>query len=100
MKYLVEAHPSMEAGNRIDSKEGGPGPVFGYIAERFKPEAMYGNPTRRQIFIVVDLPTERDIAELMYVLTWFTDTEPTFSPVMDPRLYMDAIVQAQKAPKI
>ena len=36
----------------------------------------------------------------MYVLTWFTDVEPTFTPVMDPRLHMDAIEQAQKAPKI
>src|SRR5262245_28101304 len=41
MKYLVEAHPSMESGNRIDAQEGGPGPLSGYVAERFKPEAMY-----------------------------------------------------------
>jgi hypothetical protein len=100
VKYLVEAHPSMESGNRIDSKEGGPGPFFGYLAERFKPEAMYGNPTRRQIYVVVELPTERDVAELMYALTWFTEAEPTFTPVMDPRLYVDAIEQARKAPKI
>ena len=49
MKYLVEVHASMERGNALDAA-GGPGPVFAHIAERFKPEAIYGNPTRRQAF--------------------------------------------------
>jgi len=27
------------------------------------------------------------MAELMYVLTWFADTEPTVTPVMRPEVY-------------
>ena len=52
MLYLVESHPSMLRGNTIDSAEG-PGPEFAKIFERFKPEAVYGNPSRRQTFMVV-----------------------------------------------
>lgn len=46
MLYLVEAHPSIERGNIVDSGEG-PGPVVAKIVERFRPEAVYGNPARR-----------------------------------------------------
>ena len=66
MLYLVEAHASMERGNKIDGEKG-PGPIFAKIVERFRPEAFYGNPSRRQIFLVVDLDTPAKMAELMYV---------------------------------
>ncbi len=99
MKYLVEAHASMERGNALNEK-GGPDPIFAHIAERFKPEAIYGNPTRRQVFLVVDLATEADIAELMYILAWATGTEPTFTPVMSPEVFGQGIENAMKAPSI
>ena len=38
MLYLVEAHPSIEKGNIVDSGEG-PGPVVAKIVERFRPQA-------------------------------------------------------------
>ncbi len=50
MRYLVEGHASMERGNTIDIGEG-PGPIFAKIVERFRPEAFYGNPSRRQVFM-------------------------------------------------
>ena len=31
-------------------------------------------------FLVVDLDTPAKMAELMYVFTWFADTEPTVTP--------------------
>ena len=45
MLYLVEVRAAMERANTIDAGEG-PGPVFAKVAERFRPEALYGNPTR------------------------------------------------------
>jgi hypothetical protein len=99
MKYLVEFHPSIEQGNAFDSK-GGPGPLLAHIAERFKPEAFYGNPTRRQVFLVVDLATEADTAELMYILTWAAGTDPSFTPIMAPEVYAQGIANAMKAPAI
>ena len=95
MLYLVEAHASMERGNKIDAGEG-PGPMFAKVVERFRPEAFYGNPARRQVFMVVDLGTPAKMAELMYVLTWFAGTEPTLTPVMRPDFYAEAIENAKR----
>jgi hypothetical protein len=95
MLYLVEAHPSIEKGNVVDAGEG-PGPVVAKIVERFHPQAIYGNPSRRQVFMIVDLDTPAKMAELMYVLAWFVDTEPTFTPLMPPEVYGEAIANAKK----
>jgi hypothetical protein len=95
MLYLVEAHASIAKGNAADAGEG-PGPVFAKIAERFHPEVLYGNPTARQVFMVVNLETPVQIAELMYILTWFSDSQPTFTPLMRPELFAEAAANAKK----
>lgn len=95
MMYLVEVGASMERANAIDAGEG-PGVVFGKVVERFRPQAFYGNPTKRQTFMVVNLDTPAQIAELMYILTWFTGTEPTFTPLMPPEVFGEAITNAKK----
>jgi hypothetical protein len=95
MQYLVQVSASMERANAIDAGEG-PGPVFSKVVERFKPEAFYGNPTGRQVFMVVNLDTPAQIAELMYILTWFTGDNPTFTPIMKPEIYGEAIANAKK----
>ena len=95
MLYLVQVRASMERANAIDATEG-PGPVFAKVVERFRPEAFYGNPTGRETFMVVNLDTPAQIAELMYVLTWFTGGEPTFTPIMRPEIYGEAIANAKK----
>lgn len=97
MKYLVEASASMERGNALDAA-GGPGPLFAHIAERFKPEALYGNPTRRQVFLIVDLESEADIAELMFLFTWSAGKEPTFTPIMPAEAFGSAIEKAMEGP--
>lgn len=95
MLYLVETHASIERGNAADAGEG-PGPVFAKIAERFHPQALYGNPTRRQVFMIVDLNTPAEMAELMYVLTWFVGTEPVFTPIMPAEVYAEGIENAKR----
>jgi len=40
--------------------------------------------------------TPAQIAELMYVLTWFTGDKPTFTPIMNPAIYGEAIANAKK----
>ncbi len=97
MKYLVEANASMERGNALDAA-GGPGQLLAHIAERFKPEAIYGNPTRRQVFLIVDLDTEADIAELMFLFTWSAGIEPTFTPIMPAEAFGPAIEKAMEGP--
>ena len=62
--------------------------MFAKVAERFRPEAFYGNPTRREVFMVVNLETPAQIAELMYVLIWLTGGEPTFTPISCGRRFL------------
>jgi len=95
MLYLVDSRPSMQRANTIDAGEG-PGPTFAKIAERFKPQSIFGNPSARQILMVVDLDTPLQMAELMYALTWFTGGEPTFTPLMYPEIYEVAIENAKR----
>ena len=95
MLYLVEARPTIEVGDLTDSGEG-PAPYLAKIIERFRPQAVYGNPTRRQVFMVVELETPAKMAELMYVLAWWLKTEPVFTPIMAPETYGEAIANAKK----
>jgi hypothetical protein len=94
MQYLVEGFASMERGNAIDKGEG-PGPFFGQVVERFRPHAFYGDPSQRHIFMVVELETPAKMAELMYLLTWWAGKEPTFTPVMSPEVYGEAMANAK-----
>ena len=95
MLYLVEAWASMERGNTIDKGEG-PGPLFAQVAERFRPQAFYGDASQRHIFMVVELDTPAKMAELMYIFTWWAGKEPKFTPIMSPEVYAEAIENARK----
>jgi hypothetical protein len=99
MKYLVEATASIERADAIDEK-GGPAPLFSYIVQRFKPEVFYGNPTRRQVFLIVDLATETDVAELMFVIVRNVGAEPKFTPIMPVENFGKAIEKANKGPRL
>jgi hypothetical protein len=95
MLYLVVSKAEMNRANQIDSGEG-PGVTFKKIVERFHPQSVWGNPTIRQVVMVVDLKTPVEIAELMYALTWFTHGDPMFTPLMGPEVYDQAIAAAKK----
>jgi len=45
--------------------------------------------------MVVNLDTPAQMAELMYALTCFSGNEPTFTPVMKPEVYGEAIANAK-----
>ena len=95
MLYLVEGWASLERGNAIDKGEG-PGPFFGQVVERFHPQAFYGDPSQRHVFLVVELETPAKMAELMYLLTWWAGQEPKFTPVMAPEVYGEALERAKQ----
>ena len=48
--------------------------------------------------MVVNLDTPAQMAELMYAITWFAGAEPTFTPIMRPEVFGEAITNA-KPPK-
>ena len=95
MLYLVDATASMERGNAIDKGEG-PRPFFAQVVERFRPQAFYGDPSQRHIFMVVELDTPTRMAELMYLFTWWAGKAPMFTPIMAPEVYGEAIETAKK----
>ena len=95
MLYLVQTNAEMKTANAIDEGPG-PGPFFSKVLDRFRPEAIYGSPDRRSVIMVVNLDTPALIAELMYALTWFSGNEPTFTPVMKPEVYGEAIANAKR----
>ena len=95
MLFLVQVQAAMERANAIDAGEG-PGVTFRRIAERFKPQSFWGNPTRREGIMVVELPTPMDVAELMYALTWFAGKEPTFTPLIQPEIFDEALTKAKR----
>ncbi len=95
MLYLVEVEGSIEKANEID-RDGGPGETVAKINERFRPQSIWGDPTRRRIVIVVELDTPAKIAELMYVLTWFAGTNPRFTPIMAPEVFGEAMKNAKE----
>ena len=94
-QYLVEAWPTSERGDAIDRGEG-PGAVFGKIQQRFKPQSMWGDPTRRHLFMVVELKSEAEVAELMYVLSWFTGNDPKITQIIPVATYGEAMERAKK----
>ncbi len=95
MLYLIEVKAGMDRANEIDKGEG-PGPTFAKIAERFKPQSIWGNPTKREAIMIVELKSPAEMAELMYILTWFAGGEPRFRPLMSPETYEEAIKAAKK----
>jgi len=95
MLFMVQVAAAMEYANKIDAA-GGPGPIFAKIAERFRPQSFYGNPTRRETVMIVELETPAKVAELMYVLTWLTGSEPSFTPLIKPEIFDEAIGNAKR----
>lgn len=95
MLYMVELVAAIEKADAID-RAGGPGEMFAKINERFHPQSIWGDPTGRHLFMVVELESPADIAELMYVLTWFNGSAPRFTPLMDPKIYGEALEKAKE----
>jgi hypothetical protein len=95
MRYLFEITAPAERGNTIDST-GGPGPILGYIAERFHPEALYVSMLRRPVWMVVDLASFAQVHERLQLFSRLTGTEPTITPVISGEEAGPAIQEASK----
>lgn len=101
MRYLVYFEIPADVGNRLDFEEGGPGPLIGYVMDRFAPEASYTQAGLRGVFIVADLD-EAQMTELMLIVSKKFGTYPEFTPVIPlaatPDIATKAIEKAKKAP--
>ena len=82
MKHLVQLRITPQAGHDLEVRPGGPGPVVARLIERFKPEAVYMSPAKRELFLVCDLDPA-DMAELMLAGALVSGQHPEFTPVVD-----------------
>ena len=99
MKYLIEITPPVELANAADDK-GGPGPVFGYLVKRFRPEVMYGSALQRSLMMILDLPTVDDLAELMIASGRSAAAEPRVVPLIDADALLAALQRTNGAPRL
>jgi hypothetical protein len=101
VRYLVYFEIPTDEGNRLDFEEGGPGPILGYVMDRFAPEASYTQAGMRAVFMVADLD-EAQMTELMLIVSKKFGTYPEFTPVITgaatPGIAAKAIEEAKKAP--
>jgi hypothetical protein len=101
VRYLVYFEVPTDVGNRVDFEEGGPGPIIGYVMDRFKPEASYTQAGMRAVFMVADLDEAR-MTELMLIVSKQFGTYPEFTPVIPgaatPGIAAKAIEEVKKAP--
>jgi hypothetical protein len=82
MKHLVQFRMTPQAGHDLEVRPGGPGPVVARLIERFRPEAVYMSPAKRELFLVCDLGPA-DMAELMLAGALVSGQHPEFTAVVD-----------------
>ncbi len=81
MLYLVYSETPADVGTRLDFEEGGPGQLFEYMMNRFKPQAMYIEAGTRNGIMVADLDVTQ-MQELAVVLSKKFGTYPEFTPLI------------------
>jgi hypothetical protein len=82
MRFLVSVEASKEAGDRLDSQPGGPGPLFAQVAERFRPESFFVRADRRAVYWVMDLADASAVTELMHLCLHRMGATPELVPVL------------------
>jgi hypothetical protein len=102
MRFLVTVEADWNAANKLDAGPGGPGPLFGYIAERFKPEAFVVEAGRRVGWWIIDFPSAEAITEFTHITIARAGAYPTLRPVLAAseaaQVIPRAAEQAKRAP--
>jgi hypothetical protein len=93
MRYLVRVEGQGKAIEDLDAA-GGPGPLFKYIGERWRPEAFYIGVDRRHAFWVIDFPDAASIVELTHLTLAKVGASPELTLVMTPPEAAKAIPEA------
>lgn len=82
MRFLAHVQPDWSAAEKLDTSPGGPGPLFGQIAERFKPEVFYVEASRRAVYWVIDFADAAAVTEFMHVVVARAGTYPELRPLL------------------
>jgi hypothetical protein len=82
MHFLVTITPTYEAANALDAGPGGPGPLFAWMADRYKPVAFWVDAGRRSASWIVDVTDAGQLHELVHVAARKAAAEPHLTPII------------------
>lgn len=94
MRFMVSIEAEWNAAEKLDTTPGGPGKLFGAVAERFRPEAFYVEAARRAVIWVIDFADAAAVTELMHLCVVHAGAYPTLRPVLTGAEAPAAIGQA------
>lgn len=82
MKYLVQVE--IAADNDLEQQPGGPARLQEWIGkwQALTPIGMYFSITRRSVTIIVDLPNEDAMFEVLYETWQITKSYPAVTPIV------------------
>ncbi|MCW2632465.1 MAG: hypothetical protein JWR88_1427 [Pseudonocardia sp.] len=96
MHFLVTITPTHEAANALDAGPGGPGPLFGWIADRYRPELFWVDAGQRSASWIIDVSEPGQLHELVHVAARKAATTPQITPVILGPEAADTIPAAMK----
>jgi hypothetical protein len=80
--YLVTITPTHEAANALDAGPGGPGPLFAWMAERYRPVAFWVAAGERSASWIIDVTDAGRLHELVHIAARTCATTPVLTPII------------------
>jgi hypothetical protein len=101
MHHLITITPTFDYAERLDTGPGGPGPLFGWMAERYQPVAFWVNAAERSASWIVDVDDEQ-LVEITHIAARRAGTTPQVTPIVlgdrAAKLIPAAVEVASQAP--
>ena len=82
MHFLVTITPTNDAANALDAGPGGPGPLFTWVADRYKPVAFWVAAGARSASWIIDVTDAGQLHELVHVAARKAATVPELTPII------------------
>jgi hypothetical protein len=82
MHFLVTITPSPEAADALDAAPGGPGALFGWMAERYHPVAFWVSATERSSSWIIDVAGAEQLHELVHIAARKAASAPVLTPIV------------------
>lgn len=97
MHFIVTITPTIDAADALDAGPGGPGPLFGFIDDRYHPEAFWVSAGERSVSWIIDVADATALHELVHIAAVKGRTTPQLTPIIfgpDAATAIPAAIQA------
>lgn len=102
MHYLVTITPTIDAADALDAAPGGPGPLFEFIGDRYKPVMFWVAAGCRSASWIIDITDAAQLHEIVHIAAAKARAEPEFTPIVlgedAARMIPAAVAAAAQAP--